>query len=85
MDRALEAMEALEAGAISNPDEQRMVGHYWLRAPELAPTRGIAETIRETRDRVLAFADRVHRGELRPAASDRFRHFLLIGIVLPFL
>ena len=30
-------MEALEAGAIANADEKRMVGHYWLRAPELAP------------------------------------------------
>ena len=30
-------MKALEAGAIANPDEQRMVGHYWLRAPALAP------------------------------------------------
>ena len=34
---AFDAMEALEAGAIANPDEQRRVGHYWLRAPELAP------------------------------------------------
>ena len=34
---ALSAMERLEAGAIANPDEGRMVGHYWLRAPELAP------------------------------------------------
>ena len=31
-------MDALEKGAIANPDEKRMVGHYWLRAPELAPT-----------------------------------------------
>ena len=36
------AMEALEAGAIANPDEKRMVGHYWLRAPEKAPTPEIA-------------------------------------------
>ena len=28
---------ALEKGAIANADEKRMVGHYWLRAPELAP------------------------------------------------
>jgi glucose-6-phosphate isomerase len=32
--RALAAMEALEGGAIAIPDEKRMVGHYWLRAPE---------------------------------------------------
>jgi glucose-6-phosphate isomerase len=35
--RALEAMVALEAGAVANPDEGRQVGHYWLRSPELAP------------------------------------------------
>src|SRR5687768_15580377 len=35
---ALQQMQALESGAIANPDENRMVGHYWLRAPHLAPT-----------------------------------------------
>ncbi len=35
---AFTAMAALEGGAIANPDEKRMVGHYWLRAPHLAPT-----------------------------------------------
>ena len=33
--KAYKAMEELEAGAIANPDENRMVGHYWLRAPHL--------------------------------------------------
>ena len=40
IDRAFAAMAALEQGAIANPDEKRMVGHYWLRAPERAPTPG---------------------------------------------
>src|SRR5207247_7970561 len=35
--RAFAAMRELEAGAIANPDEQRMVGHYWLRDSKLAP------------------------------------------------
>ncbi|MFP6887090.1 MAG: hypothetical protein VB997_05985, partial [Opitutales bacterium] len=30
---ALAAMSELENGAIANPDENRMVGHYWLRSP----------------------------------------------------
>ena len=38
LDKAFDAMAELEKGAIANPDENRMVGHYWLRAPELAPT-----------------------------------------------
>jgi glucose-6-phosphate isomerase len=31
--KAFADMKALELGAIANPDEQRMVGHYWLRTP----------------------------------------------------
>ena len=34
---AFSSMAALESGAVANPDEGRRVGHYWLRAPELAP------------------------------------------------
>jgi glucose-6-phosphate isomerase len=73
MQEAFAAMRALEAGAVANPDEGRMVGHYWLRAPELAPTREIAEAIRSTLHRVLAFAADIHR-------ARRFRHVLLVGI-----
>ena len=36
--KAFTDMDALEGGAIANPDEKRMVGHYWLRNPSLAPT-----------------------------------------------
>jgi glucose-6-phosphate isomerase len=43
MEKAYAAMDALEQGAIANPDENRMVGHYWLRAPELAPTAEISD------------------------------------------
>ena len=39
--KAFADMVALEAGAIANPDEQRMVGHYWLRNPDLAPSAEI--------------------------------------------
>ena len=35
---AFAAMKDLEAGGIANPDEGRMVGHYWLRNSDLAPT-----------------------------------------------
>ena len=38
-------MVALEKGAIANPDEDRMVGHYWLRNSDLAPTVELKETI----------------------------------------
>ena len=35
MEQAFVDMAALEQGAIANPDEKRMVGHYWLRSPQL--------------------------------------------------
>src|SRR5262245_40291138 len=65
MRRAFEAMDALEHGAIANPDEKRMVGHYWLRAPDLAPSPEIASEIRKTVADVKAFASAVHDGTLR--------------------
>ena len=80
MGRAFEAMDALERGAIANPDEKRMVGHYWLRAPQLAPTPEIAGEIRKTVADIKSFAAQVHSGSLRPQAAPRFTRVLSIGI-----
>lgn len=77
---AFTAMAALEQGAMANPDEKRMVGHYWLRAPELAPTAALTEAICDTQRRVLAFVQAVHRGEIRPQRGARFENVLVIGI-----
>jgi len=78
--KAFAAMDALEKGAIANPDENRMVGHYWLRAPERAPNPEITGAIRETLTRILDFADGVHRGRIRPEVGERFTDVLTIGI-----
>lgn len=80
MQRALASMEELEKGALANPDENRMVGHYWLRAPELAPTPEIAEEIRDTLTRIRHFASLVHDGRIRPERAERFTRILSIGI-----
>ena len=80
MKQAFEAMDALERGAIANPDEKRMVGHYWLRAPDRAPSREIAAEIRKTVADVKAFASRIHDGVIRPPSAARFTHDLSIGI-----
>jgi glucose-6-phosphate isomerase len=79
MSKAFAAMDALEKGAIANPDENRMVGHYWLRNPKLAPTPEIRTAIENTVARVKAFASDVHSGKIRGAAGP-FTHLLLIGI-----
>jgi glucose-6-phosphate isomerase len=79
LERAFAAMTVLEAGAIANPDEGRMVGHYWLRNPTLAPTPEIRMEIEETLTQVQTFATDVHTGVVRGARRD-FKNYLLIGI-----
>lgn len=77
---ALDAMERLEAGAIANPDENRMVGHYWLRNAALAPEPSMTAEIERTREAVIDFAARIRSGEIAPPAAARFRELLVIGI-----
>ena len=57
-----------------------MVGHYWLRAPDLAPTPGISADIRKAIADVKSFASGVHAGTIRPPAAPRFTRVLSIGI-----
>lgn len=79
LEAALDAMDRLEAGAVANVDEGRMVGHYWLRAPELAPSPDIADAIRAGVAAVLELAGAVHRGEVAGAGGP-FRHAVHVGI-----
>jgi glucose-6-phosphate isomerase len=76
---AYQQMDELEAGGIANPDEKRMVGHYWLRAPQLAP-EGVGEKIQKVLDDIKAFASQIHSGEITPQNADAFQNLLLIGI-----
>ena len=68
MEAALAAMQRLEAGAIANADEGRMVGHYWLRAPALAPDPQLQQAILG-----------VHQ-ELDTATAEGHDDVLIIGI-----
>jgi len=77
--QAFTHMAALEKGAIANPSEQRMVGHYWLRAPLLAPSKDLLDAITSTVTMIKDFASRVHSGRLA-GPKGRFTHLLVIGI-----
>src|SRR5947207_11711360 len=79
MSKAFDAMVALEKGAIANPDENRMVGHYWLRNPTFAPTPEIRLQIEHTFQAVKAFAAGVHSGSIL-GEQGAFRNLLVIGI-----
>ncbi len=80
MAEAFNAMESLEKGAVANPDEQRQVGHYWLRAPELAPRAELRQAIEGTVAAVKELARAVHAGEIAPPGGGKFEHVLVVGI-----
>ncbi|MBT8037358.1 MAG: glucose-6-phosphate isomerase [Verrucomicrobiae bacterium] len=78
--RAFDGIKAIEAGEITNPDEGRMVGHYWLRNAELAPTKEIKQQITEPIAALKDFAQQVRRGEVANPKGGRFENLLIIGI-----
>jgi glucose-6-phosphate isomerase len=71
--RAYAAMDELEGGAIANPDENRMVGHYWLRAPQLAPGTELRDEITGTLGSINQFVEKIH-------SDGQFTDVLCIGI-----
>ena len=73
IDQAFSAMRELEAGAIANPDERRMVGHYWLRNAALAPNAQVRAEIEQTNARIKQFAADVQ-------SENKFKRILHIGI-----
>jgi glucose-6-phosphate isomerase len=79
-EKAFQDIAALEAGSIANPDEDRMVGHYWLRDPDLAPTPELKQEIVETLEKIHTFAQKVHSGEIHPPDAPKFTDMLSIGI-----
>jgi len=78
--QAYEEMVALESGSIANPDENRMVGHYWLRTPGLAPAPEVRKAVEETLQAIKDFTFSVHAGKICPRKRARFTHLLGIGI-----
>ena len=78
--KAFADMMATEAGEIANPDEGRMVGHYWLRNSAIAPTTALREEIESGIADAKDFAQKVHSGDLASPSGAKFRHVLIVGI-----
>lgn len=76
---AFTAMQELEAGAIANPDEGRMVGHYWLRNAALAPQPELTTEIEKCLADIKQIAADVHSGAIKGSAGN-FKNCLVIGI-----
>ncbi|MBE9214422.1 glucose-6-phosphate isomerase [Plectonema cf. radiosum LEGE 06105] len=79
-DQAFADMAELEKGAIANPDEERMVGHYWLRNPDLAPTPEVTQEIVSNIEKIEVFAEKIHTGAIHPPKAPRFTDIISIGI-----
>jgi glucose-6-phosphate isomerase len=77
---AFAAMAALEKGAIANPDENRMVGHYWLRNAALAPATALRDAITTTLASIKNFAAKVHTGAIAAPGGAKFTRLLVVGI-----
>lgn len=80
MQAAFRAMTELEGGAIANPDENRMVGHYWLRDAALAPSDELRGAIESALKQIRAFAADVHAGKITAPGGQRFTQLLVVGI-----
>ena len=79
IDKAFAAMAELEEGAIANPDENRMVGHYWLRNSALAPSDEIREQIDSSISAIKEFSDEIHSGKI-VGSGGSFENLLIIGV-----
>jgi glucose-6-phosphate isomerase len=73
-------IQALEAGEIANKDENRMVGHYWLRNSSLAPTADLQKEINAALAQVKSFAQQIHSGQIKAQNGSNFTHVLIVGI-----
>ncbi|MEM6790823.1 MAG: glucose-6-phosphate isomerase [Myxococcota bacterium] len=80
LEAARNEMAALEGGAIANVDEDRMVGHYWLRDARLAPTAELKTCIEEARRATEKLAAGIRAGTVAPAGGGRFRTAVVVGI-----
>lgn len=78
--KAFDAMSELEGGAIANPDENRMVGHYWLRNPAITPDANLRSEIENTVKNIESFVASVHSGEVKSPSGERFSKLLVVGI-----
>lgn len=77
--KAYNDMTALESGVISNIDENRQVGHYWLRNSNIAPNSEISNIIENTISDIIKFTQDVHSGNIR-GQNGAFKNILCIGI-----
>ena len=74
------SIKELEKGAISNIDENRQVGHYWLRNPSISPSSKIGEEIRADINSISEFGKQILNGDIKNMINQQYTDVLWIGI-----
>ncbi len=77
---AFTALDLLEQGSTANKDENRQVGHYWLRSPSLSPTKEMADDIRAEIESIEQFGSDIIKGNIRSETGKPFTDVLWVGI-----
>jgi len=73
-------MDQLESGSIANKDENRMVGHYWLRNPDRAPNSKIKQNILDSWEQIESLALGLRSGKIKSDSQKKYRDILWVGI-----
>ena len=71
------SIKELENGAISNIDENRQVGHYWLRNPSISPSSKIGEEIRADINAISEFGKQILNGDIKNKNNQKYTDCLL--------
>ena len=77
---ACKAMDKLEEGDYSNIDENRQVGHYWLRNSSIAPNAEIKSKILDQINLINNFGKDILNGSITNSENQVFKQVLWIGI-----
>jgi glucose-6-phosphate isomerase len=73
-------MSDTEKGVKVNDSEDRMVGHFWLRNPGLAPDKGTGDATAAAVVKCKDFSTKVHQGKVTNEAGEPFQYVAVIGI-----
>ncbi len=79
-DNVFKALDDLENGAISNIDENRQVGHYWLRNSSIAPNEELKNNIDKEIFSIREFGNDVLNGRILNKNGQKYTNVLWIGI-----
>ena len=74
------ASKDLEDGSISNIDENRQVGHYWLRNSNIAPDKEIGKQIEQEIKNIELFSSQILNKKILNKNGSFFTDVLWIGI-----